>query len=45
LKFSDFDEVISRANNSDYGLAAAVFSKNIDIVNKTVQSFRAGTVW
>lgn len=45
LKFSDFDEVIHRANNSDYGLAAAVFSKNIDTVNKAVQSFRAGTVW
>ncbi|VVC34894.1 Aldehyde/histidinol dehydrogenase,Aldehyde dehydrogenase N-terminal domain,Aldehyde dehydrogenase [Cinara cedri] len=45
LKFSDFDEVISRANNSDYGLAAAVFSKNIDTVNKAIQSFRAGTVW
>ncbi|XP_022178622.1 aldehyde dehydrogenase, mitochondrial [Myzus persicae] len=45
LKFSDFDEVISRSNNSDYGLAAAVFSKNIDTVNKAIQSFRAGTVW
>ncbi|XP_050436925.1 aldehyde dehydrogenase, mitochondrial-like [Adelges cooleyi] len=45
LKFKDFDEVISRANNTDYGLAAAVFSKNIDTVNKVVQSVRAGTVW
>ncbi|VVC33461.1 Aldehyde dehydrogenase N-terminal domain,Aldehyde dehydrogenase, cysteine active [Cinara cedri] len=45
LKFNDFDEVISRANNTDYGLAAAVFSNNIDTVNRAIQSFRAGTVW
>jgi aldehyde dehydrogenase (NAD+) len=45
LKFSDFDEVMYRANNTEYGLAAGVFSKNIDTVNKAIQSFKAGTVW
>jgi len=28
LKFSDTEEVISRANNSMYGLVAGVFSEN-----------------
>lgn len=45
LKFKTLDEVIERANDSDYGLAAAVFSRNINSVNKIVQSLRAGTVW
>eukprot|EP01051_Picozoa_sp_SAG22_P023718 SAG22_NODE_6242_length_881_cov_1.586957_2_plen_63_part_00 len=28
MKFSDVDEVVARANNSDYGLAAAIFSSD-----------------
>ncbi|XP_037813906.1 aldehyde dehydrogenase, mitochondrial [Lucilia sericata] len=45
IRFKKLDEVIERANNSDYGLAAAVFSKDIDKVNYIVQGLRAGTVW
>lgn len=45
LKFSSLNEVITRANGTDYGLAAAVFSKDIDKVNYIVQALRAGTVW
>ncbi|XP_051168044.1 aldehyde dehydrogenase, mitochondrial [Leptopilina boulardi] len=45
LKFNNLDEVISRANNTDYGLAAAVFTKNIDKANYLIQGLRAGTVW
>lgn len=45
IRFKKLDEVIERANNSDYGLAAAVFSKDIDKVNYVVQGLRAGTVW
>ncbi|XP_054258453.1 aldehyde dehydrogenase, mitochondrial isoform X1 [Macrosteles quadrilineatus] len=45
LKFKTIDEVIERANNTQYGLAAAVYSKNIDTVNTIVQSVKAGTVW
>ncbi|GAB0098084.1 aldehyde dehydrogenase, mitochondrial [Sergentomyia squamirostris] len=44
-RFKNLDEVIKRANDSDYGLAAAIFSKNIDKVNYLVQGLRAGTVW
>lgn len=45
IRFKDLDEVIERANNTDYGLAAAVFTKNIDRANHVVQGLRAGTVW
>uniref|UniRef100_A0A4Y0BGW2 Aldedh domain-containing protein n=1 Tax=Anopheles funestus TaxID=62324 RepID=A0A4Y0BGW2_ANOFN len=45
IRFKSLDEVIERANLTDYGLAAAVFSKDIDKVNYLVQGLRAGTVW
>lgn len=45
LKFSQVDEVIERANSSEYGLASAVFTQDIDKANYVVQRLRAGTVW
>nr|ABG77991.1 1-pyrroline-5-carboxylate dehydrogenase 2 [Glossina morsitans morsitans] len=45
IRFKKLDEVIERANNTDYGLAAAVFTKDIDKANYIVQGLRAGTVW
>lgn len=45
LKFKTIEEVIERANDSKYGLAAAVFTKDLDKANFVSQSLRAGTVW
>ncbi|KAL9987674.1 hypothetical protein ACROYT_G002020 [Oculina patagonica] len=45
IKFSDINEVIERANNTTYGLAAAVFTKDIDKANTISHSLLAGTVW
>ncbi|CAH1134378.1 unnamed protein product [Ceutorhynchus assimilis] len=45
MKFKDLDEIIKRANNTNYGLAAAIFSKDIDKVNYIMQGLKAGTVW
>lgn len=45
LKFSSLNEVIMRANATDYGLASAVFTKDIDKANYLIQGLRAGTVW
>jgi len=45
LKFSTNQEAVERANKSEYGLAAAVFSKNIDTCNTMARNLRAGTVW
>lgn len=45
LKFKTVDEVVERANNSNYGLAASVFTKDIDYANSISNNLRAGTVW
>lgn len=44
-KFKTIEEVVGRANNSKYGLAAAVFTKDLDKANYLSQAFQAGTVW
>ncbi|KAL3529561.1 hypothetical protein ACH5RR_008883 [Cinchona calisaya] len=45
LKFKGLDEVIKRANATQYGLAAGVYTKNIDTANTLSRGLRAGTVW
>ncbi|KAB7501434.1 Aldehyde dehydrogenase, mitochondrial [Armadillidium nasatum] len=45
FKFKTIDEVIKRANDTKYGLAAAVFTKDLDKANLFAQGLRAGTVW
>ncbi|KAF3779886.1 Aldehyde dehydrogenase family 2 member B7 [Nymphaea thermarum] len=45
LKFKDLDEVIRRANQSPYGLAAGVFTKNLDTANTLTRALRVGSVW
>ena len=45
LRFKSIDEVIARANNTEYGLAAAVFTQDLDKANLFAQGLRAGTVW
>eukprot|EP00955_Chlamydomonas_euryale_P030317 319566-Chlamydomonas_euryale.AAC.1 len=44
-KFESYEEVISRANATPYGLAAGVFSENVHVVNQLSRSLQAGTVW
>lgn len=45
LKFKSVDEVIERANRTDYGLAAAVWTRDIGKAHSIADSIRAGTVW
>ncbi|XP_051136538.1 aldehyde dehydrogenase family 2 member B4, mitochondrial [Andrographis paniculata] len=45
LKFRDIDDVIKRANATRYGLAAGVFTRNIDTANTLSRGLKAGTVW
>jgi len=44
-KFKTMDEVLERANNNSYGLAAAVFTKDVGNAMYMSNSLRAGTVW
>uniref|UniRef100_A0A0D3BGE4 Aldehyde dehydrogenase domain-containing protein n=1 Tax=Brassica oleracea var. oleracea TaxID=109376 RepID=A0A0D3BGE4_BRAOL len=43
--FRDVDEVIRRANETRYGLAAGVFTKSLDTANRVSRALKAGTVW
>lgn len=45
MKFKTVDEVVKRANNTTYGLAAAIFTKDFDKMVTVSNRLRAGTVW
>ncbi len=45
IKFKDMDEVVRRANNTVYGLAAAVWTRDIGKAHAIANNVRAGTVW
>jgi aldehyde dehydrogenase (NAD+) len=45
IKFKDLDEVIQRANSTMYGLAAAVWTQDINKAHAVANHVRAGTIW
>jgi aldehyde dehydrogenase (NAD+) len=45
LKFKEIDEVVDRANKTMYGLAAAVWTRDISKAHAIADNVRAGTVW
>jgi aldehyde dehydrogenase (NAD+) len=45
LKFKDVDEVVKRGNRTFYGLAAAVWTRDVRKAHQLANSLRAGTVW
>lgn len=45
LKFKTLDEVIERANQTSYGLAAGILTKNIDWALTFARAVDAGSVW
>jgi len=45
LKFKDAEEVIERGNNTFYGLAAAVWTRDIGKAHHLAAKLKAGTVW
>jgi len=45
LKFSDEDDVIQRANDSDYGLAAGIFTRDITRAHRVIHQIQAGICW
>jgi aldehyde dehydrogenase (NAD+) len=45
IAFKDVDEVIARANSTNYGLAAGVWTHDIKKAHAVANAMRAGTVW
>lgn len=45
LTFKDEDEVITRANNTDLGLAAGVFTQDISRAHRVIHQMEAGICW
>ncbi|MCR9066228.1 MAG: aldehyde dehydrogenase [Cytophagales bacterium] len=45
LKFSTFDEVIAYANDSEYGLAAMVYTKNVENIMKCNEELEFGEIY
>jgi len=45
IPFSDPDEVVTFANDTTYGLAAAVWTRDISQAHRMAAKLRAGTVW
>jgi phenylacetaldehyde dehydrogenase len=45
MSFDDPEEILLRANDSEYGLAAAVWTRDIGKAHRAAEYLRAGTVW
>ena len=44
-RFTDIEDVIKRANDTQFGLGASVWTRSIDRAHWFIRNFRAGTVW
>jgi betaine-aldehyde dehydrogenase len=45
LEFEDEDEVIARANATEFGLAAGVFTNDLTRAHRVIAQLQAGTCW
>lgn len=43
--FDTIDDVVAMANDTDFGLAASVWSQNLSAVHRLIKRINAGTVW
>ena len=45
LSFESEEEVLARANATEFGLAAGVFTQDLTRAHRVVKAFEAGTCW
>ena len=45
IRFTNEDEVISMANDTEYGLAAGIWTNNLGRAHRVADALEAGTVW
>jgi aldehyde dehydrogenase (NAD+) len=45
FEWTDYDEMMTLANDVDYGLAAGVVTENVNAAHRTARDLEAGTVW
>ena len=45
LPFDSLDEVVDAANDSDYGLAASIWSQSLSDTHRLSRCLKAGTIW
>ena len=45
IPFDDIEDVVDRANDSRYGLAASIWSNDLSQVQRLIPKLKAGTVW
>jgi acyl-CoA reductase-like NAD-dependent aldehyde dehydrogenase len=45
LPFRDVDEVVRLSNDTEYGLAASIWTRDINVALRTAKALRAGVVW
>lgn len=45
ITWSDYDEMIRQANDTEYGLAAGMATKDLSLAHKTAEKLEAGNIW
>jgi phenylacetaldehyde dehydrogenase len=43
--FTDASDVLRRANDTQFGLAASIWTRSLDVAHAFIRDFKAGTVW